>query len=313
MRSVLIAGVAGFIGSNLSKEFLRQGFKVIGLDNLSTGRISNIEPMLSNDAFRFINCDVCSPPQDLPEDVDFVFHLASPASPPKYMDLALETMAANSLGTRALLEYSERVGARFLYASTSEVYGDPLVHPQVEDYWGNVNPIGPRSVYDESKRFGETLVAEYQRQNRVDAIIVRIFNTFGPNMDPFDGRVVSNFIHQILVGEPLTIYGDGSQTRSFCFIDDLVRGLQAAIQSKETGPINLGNPGEFTLLQLVAEIEKVLDTKVRCEFRALPTDDPKRRRPDISRAKTLLDWEPRVSLQDGIRATHAWMREELSR
>jgi dTDP-glucose 4,6-dehydratase len=248
----------------------------------------------------------------VPEDIEVVYHFASPASPEKYMALGMNTMEVNTGGTLAMLEFSVRTGARLVFASTSEIYGDPLVSPQSEDYWGNVNPIGPRSVYDESKRFGETLVAFFQRERSVNAGIVRIFNTYGPNMDPYDGRVVSTFIRQALRSEPFTIFGDGSQTRSFCFIDDLVAGIVAMGQSTHPGPINLGNPRESTLTDLAKTVTEIVGGAGEVEFRPLPEDDPKQRNPDITRARAILQWEPKVSLETGIKLTATWMANTLS-
>jgi dTDP-glucose 4,6-dehydratase len=247
----------------------------------------------------------------LPKAVDVIYHFASPASPEKYMAQPMNTMEVNTTGTLKLLEYASKVGARLVFASTSEVYGDPLVSPQPEKYWGNVNPIGPRSVYDEAKRFGETLVSHFQRQNLADAGIVRIFNTYGPNMDPHDGRVVSNFIRQALQGEPLTIYGSGEQTRSFCYIDDLITGIRAMGKSDNRGPINLGNPEERTLLDLAHLVLRVTKSPSTLEFHGLPEDDPKQRRPDISQARKLLDWEPKVAIENGLRLTADWIYQTL--
>lgn len=301
---VIITGVAGFIGSNLAKVHLSQGDQVFGVDNFSTGKKRNIES-LNN--LHFIKGSVTESIALLPGDVDVVYHLASPASPEKYMAQAINTMEVNTTGTMSLLEYCLEKNARMLFASTSEIYGDPLVSPQVEEYWGNVNPIGPRSVYDEAKRFGETIVAHFQRETAINAGIVRIFNTYGPNMDPYDGRVVSNFIRQALVGSPLTIYGNGEQTRSFCYIDDLVEGIQAMGRSDSKGPINLGNPEERTLLELAELVLKITKSSSEVEYKALPEDDPKQRRPDLSRAKTILNWEPKESLTSGIEKTADWI------
>lgn len=311
MNRILIAGAAGFIGSNLAMHYLAEGDLVLGLDNFATGKHSNLEALIQHENFKFETCDVSEEiPHDF-RDVDYVFHLASPASPPKYMELPIETMLVNSLGTKNLLDLSMRSGARFLFASTSESYGDPSVSPQSEDYWGNVNPIGPRSVYDEAKRFGEAMVAAYQRTFDADAVIVRLFNTYGPLMDPYDGRVVSNFIRQALSGQPLTVYGDGLQTRSFCYVDDTISGLVAAIESKHPGPINLGNPREMSLIELANAVGEALELPLEVNFSDLPVDDPKQRQPDISLAQKELGWAPRVSLEDGLRATADWMRKEI--
>jgi nucleoside-diphosphate-sugar epimerase len=305
---ILITGVGGFIGSNLAKAHLAQGDSVIGVDNFSTGKRNNLSDLLG---LELIESDVSESVDKLPTLSDIVYHVASPASPEKYMALAMNTMEVNTGGTLAMLNYSLGSGARFVFASTSEIYGDPLVSPQREDYWGNVNPIGPRSVYDEAKRFGETLVAHFQRETKVNAGIVRIFNTYGPNMDPYDGRVVSNFIRQALRGEPITIYGTGEQTRSFCYIDDLIQGIMAMGVSSHAGPINLGNPRENNLLELAAMVVAQLGSQSQIEFLPLPEDDPKQRNPDISRAREFLGWEPKVQLEDGILKTSNWMASIL--
>ncbi len=306
---ILITGVGGFIGSNLAAAHLSQGDEVIGIDNFSTGKPENLEGL---DPLELIEGGVTDSMEKVPKNVNVAYHFASPASPEKYMALALDTMEVNTSGTLSVLKYSLGAGARMVFASTSEVYGDPLVSPQREDYWGNVNPIGPRSVYDEAKRFGETLVAHFQRETNVDAGIVRIFNTYGPKMDPYDGRVVSNFIRQALRGEPLTIYGTGEQTRSFCYIDDLVQGIMAMGVSSHAGPINLGNPRENNLLQLADMIISQLGSQSRIEFLPLPEDDPKQRNPDISRAREFLAWEPKVTLEDGISKTASWIAANLT-
>lgn len=305
---VVITGVGGFIGSHLAKAHLGNGDEVCGVDNFSTGNKMNLDGL---EGLVLIESDVSESIGNLSGQADVVYHFASPASPEKYMALAMNTMEVNTGGTLALLNYSLGSGARFVFASTSEIYGDPLVSPQREDYWGNVNPIGPRSVYDEAKRFGETLVAHFQRETKVNAGIVRIFNTYGPNMDPYDGRVVSNFIRQALKGEPITIYGTGEQTRSFCYIDDLVRGIMAMGVSSHSGPINLGNPRENNLLELADMIISQLDSKSQIVFLPLPEDDPKQRNPDISRARAILGWEPFVKLEDGISKTASWMASNL--
>lgn len=305
---VLITGVAGFIGSNLAKAHLSDGDSVTGLDNLSTGNRRNLKNL---EGLMFIETGVLDCFELLPEAVDVIYHFASPASPEKYMAQPMNTMEVNTTGTLKLLEYASKVGARLVFASTSEVYGDPLVSPQPEKYWGNVNPIGPRSVYDEAKRFGETLVSHFQRQNLADAGIVRIFNTYGPSMDPHDGRVVSNFIRQALQGEPLTIYGSGEQTRSFCYIDDLIIGIRAMGKSDNRGPINLGNPEERTLLDLAELVLRVTKSSSTLEFHGLPEDDPKQRRPDISQARKILDWEPKVAIENGLRLTADWIYQTL--
>jgi dTDP-glucose 4,6-dehydratase len=306
---VLITGVAGFIGSNLAKSHLNKGDQVYGVDNFSTGQKRNLAIL---NGLEFINESVSQSINLLPEAVDIVYHFASPASPEKYIAQPLNTMEVNTTGTLNLLEYAASKEARFVFASTSEIYGDPLVSPQQETYWGNVNPIGPRSVYDEAKRFGETIVAHFQREKIANAGVVRIFNTYGPNMDPYDGRVVSNFIRQALKGEPLTIYGTGEQTRSFCYIDDLVRGIMAMGMSSHPGPINLGNPEERTLLNLAELVLEITKSSSTLEFLELPEDDPKRRCPDITKAKTVLGWEPAVDISTGISKTAHWISENLS-
>jgi nucleoside-diphosphate-sugar epimerase len=306
---VIITGVGGFIGSNLAKVHLAKGDQVTGVDNFSTGKTANIENL---PGLELITGGLVEMAGTLPSDADIVYHFASPASPEKYMALAMNTMEVNTGGTLSLLQYCLETGARLVFASTSEVYGDPLVSPQKETYWGNVNPIGPRSVYDEAKRFGETLVAHFQREHNVNAGIIRVFNTYGPNMDPYDGRVVSTFIRQALLGENLTIFGDGTQTRSFCFIDDLVNGIIAMGRSEARGPINLGNPSERTLVDLAKIVLEVTGSDSSFVFQDLPEDDPKRRCPDITSARTALGWEPVVEISEGIRRTMEWMRSNLN-
>jgi dTDP-glucose 4,6-dehydratase len=301
---VLITGVAGFIGSHLALAHLKEGDQVTGLDNFSTGVARN---MGSLDKLEFIDSGLLQSRKLLPKSPDIIYHLASPASPEKYMAQPINTMEVNTVGTGMLLEYSLEVGARVIFASTSEVYGDPLENPQKEDYWGNVNPIGPRSVYDEAKRFGETFVSHFQREYSANAGIIRIFNTYGPNMDPYDGRVVSNFIRQALLGDPLTIYGTGNQTRSFCFVDDMVDGIRKMGKSDIKGPINLGNPQDRTLLDLARIILEVTGSKSKLEFMELPEDDPKQRQPDITKARALLGWEPLVDIETGIQKTANWI------
>ena len=305
---VLITGVGGFIGSNLAAAHLAQGDQVIGVDNFSTGNRANLENL---SGIQIIEGDVVESLDQIPQDVEIAYHFASPASPEKYMALAMNTMEVNTSGTLAMLQFSLRTGARLIFASTSEIYGDPLVSPQSEDYWGNVNPIGPRSVYDEAKRFGETLVSFFQREKKVNAGIIRIFNTFGPKMDPYDGRVVSTFIRQALKSEPFTIFGDGTQTRSFCYIDDLVSGIMAMGKSNHPGPINLGNPRENTLLELANIVTEVIGGAGEINYLPLPEDDPKQRNPDITKARTVLSWEPKTSLETGIERTGSWMAATL--
>jgi len=307
---VLITGVGGFIGSNLAAAHLASGDQVVGIDNFSTGNKRNLEDL---ESLVLVEGGVSESLAKIPEDVSLAYHFASPASPEKYMALAMNTMEVNTGGTLSMLQFCKRTGARLVFASTSEIYGDPLISPQTEDYWGNVNPIGPRSVYDEAKRFGETLVAHFQREENVNAGIVRIFNTYGPKMDPFDGRVVSTFIRQALKGESFTVFGDGSQTRSFCYIDDLVRGIMAMGQSSSPGPINLGNPRENTLLELAKMVTDIVGGSGEIKFLDLPQDDPKQRNPDISRAKSILGWEPTVSLEEGLAKTAQWMSQSLDK
>jgi dTDP-glucose 4,6-dehydratase len=304
---VVITGVAGFISSNLAKAHLEAGDQVVGVDNFSTGSRSNLD---SHDSLELIESGVSESIAKLPADVQLVYHFASPASPEKYMAMAMNTMEVNTTGTLSLLQYCLRTGARFVFASTSEIYGDPLISPQTEEYWGNVNPIGPRSVYDEAKRFGETLVAHFQREYKANAGIIRIFNTYGPNMDPLDGRVVSTFIRQALANEPLTVFGDGLQTRSFCFIDDLIRGSVAMGLSNQLGPINLGNPEERNLLDLAEIVLRVTNSTSELVFEPLPEDDPKRRCPDISRARNLLNWTPEIGIEEGLKRTANWMSSQ---
>jgi dTDP-glucose 4,6-dehydratase len=306
---VLITGVGGFIGSNLASAHLDQGDQVIGIDNFSTGNHQNLDGLTG---IELIEGDVSESIGKGPNDVEVAYHFASPASPEKYMADAMNTMEVNTGGTLSMLKFSQQTGARLVFASTSEIYGDPLISPQTEDYWGNVNPIGPRSVYDEAKRFGETLVAHFQREESVNVGIVRIFNTYGPNMDPYDGRVVSTFIRQALRSEPFTIFGDGTQTRSFCYIDDLVKGIMAMGRSDQPGPINLGNPRENTLLELATMVSRIVGGSGEINFLELPEDDPKQRNPDITRARSLLGWEPSVPLETGIEKTAAWMAKALN-
>jgi nucleoside-diphosphate-sugar epimerase len=314
MKTSLVAGVSGFIGSNLCRELLARGQRVIGIDNYSTSNGSNLLSFEDHERFEFIFGSVLEI-DSLPkaDSVDCVFHLASPASPPKYQALGLETLKANTQGTENLIQFALKHNSTFVFASTSEIYGDPQITPQIESYWGNVNPVGPRSVYDESKRLGETLVSHFNREKGLRGKIVRIFNTYGPGMDPYDGRVVSSFIRQAILGEPFTVFGDGTQTRSFCYIDDLVSGLISMSESGESGPVNLGNPVEIDLLTLGNVVSEVLDVDPRFVYKDLPEDDPKQRRPDISLARTKLLWEPKTSLEDGIHKTAQWIKQALER
>ncbi|WP_055564444.1 UDP-glucuronic acid decarboxylase family protein [Streptomyces atriruber] len=302
---IVVTGGGGFVGSHLCEALLRRGDAVCCVDNFCTGEPANVAHLHASPRFRLIRADV-TVPFDVPGPVDAVAHLASPASPPDYHRLPLETLAVGSHGTENALRLAERHGARFLLTSTSEVYGDPEVHPQPERYWGHVNPIGPRSVYDEAKRYAEALSTAYRRSLGVDVGIVRIFNTYGPRMRPYDGRVVSTFIRQALAGEPLTLYGDGSQTRSFCYVDDLVRGLVAMLDSDRPGPVNLGNPSERTVRELADLVLHSTESASRIVHRPLPVDDPARRRPVIDAAVEQLGWVPRVPLDEGLRHTVAW-------
>ncbi len=311
---VVVTGGAGFLGSHLCDALMARGDAVVCVDNFATGRLENIAHLLGRDGFGLIEADV-SAGLDVPGPADVVAHLASPASPPDYLRLPLETLAAGSRGTENAARLAGRSGARFVLALTSEVYGDPAVHPQPEDYWGNVNPIGPRSVYDESKRFAEALTTAYREARGLNTGIIRIFNTYGPRMSAGDGRIVTNFITQALNGDPLTIYGDGSQTRSFCYVDDLIRGIVAMIDSAERGPVNLGNPAEFTVADFARLVLRVTGSSSQVEHRPLPVDDPARRCPVITRARQALGWAPQVGPEEGLRRTAAWFRsrpDELS-
>ena len=305
----VVTGAAGFIGSHLCDYLLERGHRVFGLDNLNTGTQRNLKHINSGD-FVYMNVDITDF-IDIPGPVDYVFHLASPASPIDYLQMPLHTLKVGAVGTRNAIGIAKWKRGRFLLTSTSEVYGDPEVHPQTEDYCGNVNPIGPRGVYDEAKRYAETTTMAYNRQQGVDTRIVRIFNTYGPRMRPFDGRAVPTFIKQALEDKHLTVFGDGSQTRSFCFVSDLVEGIYRAMMSDYHLPINLGNPSEYTIKDLGELIIKLTGSKSDIIYQALPTDDPKRRRPDISLAKKLLDWEPEVPVEDGLKLTIEWFKELL--
>ena len=304
---IVVTGGAGFIGSHLCDALIARGDLVICLDNLATGRMENIEHLIDCPPFTFSDCDV-SVKVDVDGPVDAVVHLASAASPPDYQRLALETLAVGSKGTENALRLAEAKEARFLLASTSEVYGDPAVHPQTEDYWGNVNPIGPRSVYDEAKRFAEALTFAYSTVRGLNVGIIRIFNTYGPRMSARDGRVVTNFITQALNGDPITIYGDGRQTRSFCYIDDLIRGIVKMLDSAERGPVNLGNPEEFTISDFAKLVLEITDSSSPVEYRPLPVDDPTRRCPDITIARRALKWQPEIPVSEGVRKTAEWLK-----
>lgn len=306
----VVTGAAGFLGSHLTDRLVAEGHRVIGIDNLLTGNVANIEHLAGNENFKFIKQDVTEYIY-LPGPVDFVFHFASPASPIDYLELPIPTLKVGALGTHKALGLASAKGASFLLASTSEVYGDPLVHPQQEDYWGNVNPIGPRGVYDEAKRFAEAMTMAYHRSHGVRTHIVRIFNTYGPRMRLRDGRVVPAFVGQALRGEDLTVFGDGSQTRSFCFVEDLIEGIYRLSQSDFREPVNIGNPAELTVRAFAEKIIEMTGTGSRIVHRPLPVDDPKQRRPDIGRARAILGWEPRVGLEDGMRRTIEWFRGRL--
>ena len=299
MATCLVTGGAGFLGSHLCDELLRRGHRVICVDNVETGSLANIEHIRTPD-FRFFQADIIEP-YFVDEPVDVVYHFASPASPIDYLRLPLHTLKVGSYGTHHTLGLAKAHRARFVTASTSEVYGDPKVHPQPESYWGHVNPIGPRGVYDEAKRYAEALTMAYHRQQGVDTAIVRIFNTYGPRMRPHDGRAIPNFVRQARERKPITVYGDGSQTRSFCYVDDLVRGLIGLAESGEHLPVNIGNPNEFTLLELAEKVIEVFETTSEIVFEALPVDDPKVRQPDITRARQVLGWEPEIALDEGLR------------
>jgi dTDP-glucose 4,6-dehydratase len=301
MATCLVTGGAGFLGSHLCDELLRRGHHVICVDNLETGSLTNIEHIRVPE-FEFLQLDIVQP-YFVERPVDVVFHLASPASPIDYLRLPLHTLKVGSYGTHHTLGLAKAHRARFLLASTSEVYGDPQIHPQPETYWGHVNPIGPRGVYDEAKRYAEALTMAYRRQQGVDTAIIRIFNTFGPRMRPHDGRAIPTFLRQALQDRPITVFGDGSQTRSFCYVDDLIHGMIALAESGHGGPINIGNPNEFTLLQLAETVVDVANSRSEIIFEALPTDDPQVRQPDISLARELLGWEPEIDLREGLRRT----------
>ncbi len=306
---VLVTGAAGFLGSHLVDRLLAEGNEVIGVDNLCTGNLANLAHLSREERFRLEERDICKPFDVGP--VDFVYNFASPASPVDYMKLGIETLLVGSAGTINSLEIAKRHNAGYLHASTSECYGDPEIHPQVESYWGNVNPIGPRSVYDEAKRFSEAAIMAYHRYHGVRTHMVRIFNTYGPRLQANDGRVISNLVTQALRGDPLTIYGDGSQTRSFCYVSDLIDGIVRLGKSDESQPVNIGNPDEWTILECAEEVCRVTGSKSEILFKPLPQDDPARRRPDITRARTLLGWEPKVALRQGLEMSLDYFRSTL--
>ncbi len=307
-QRALVTGGAGFLGSHLCERLLDEGVEVVCMDNLITGSEANVEHLVGRSGFTFVKYDVTNYVH-VPGRLDYILHFASPASPIDYLKLPIQTLKVGSLGTHKTLGLAKTTGARFLLASTSEVYGDPLVHPQPESYWGNVNPVGPRGVYDEAKRFAEALTMAYHRHHGVDTRIVRIFNTYGPRMRAGDGRVVPTFINQALAGEPLTVFGDGSQTRSFCYVSDLIEGIWRLLRSDVREPVNIGNPSEMTVLQFAQEIVRLTGSSSEITFRELPTDDPKVRQPDISLARSTLGWEPGVLLADGLRDTIAYFAD----
>jgi dTDP-glucose 4,6-dehydratase len=306
---ILVTGAAGFLGSHLTDRLLADGHSVLGIDNLSTGSIENLAHLSHESRFCFEERDICHAFDSGP--VDFVFNLASPASPPEYLRLAIETLRVGSAGVENTLEIAAKYQAGFLQASTSECYGDPLEHPQTEEYWGHVNPVGPRSVYDESKRYAEALTMAYHRSRGVNTHLARIFNTYGPRLHPSDGRVISNFMMQALRGQAISIYGDGNQTRSFCYVDDLIEGMVRLSQSEEHLPVNIGNPVEFTILECAQAVLEVTESKSELRFEALPEDDPTRRCPDISKARTLLGWEPEITLRQGLQRSLEFFKSKV--
>ena len=308
MSRAVVTGGAGFLGSHLCEALLDRGIEVLCLDNFLTGTPDNVQHLLERPGFRLVRTDVTDFVH-VPQPVDYVLHFASPASPIDYAELPIHTMKVGSIGTLHSLGLAKEKGARYLLASTSETYGDPLVHPQPETYWGNVNPVGPRGVYDEAKRFAEALTSAYRRTHGVDTAIVRIFNTYGPRMRPRDGRAIPTFIRQALAGEPLTVAGDGTQTRSVCFVDDLVEGLIRFLMSSETGPMNIGNPHEFPVIDLARRIKELTGSDSPIEFIPRPEDDPTVRQPDISLARRTLGWEPRVALDEGLKRTIDWFSQ----
>ena len=306
LKTALVTGAAGFLGSHLTDALLASDFAVIGVDNLCTGNVANLEHLQSEPRFSLVEADICQP-FDVGR-VDYIFNFASPASPDDYHRLGVETLLVGSAGTINTLDLARKYGAGYLHASTSECYGDPEVHPQVETYWGNVNPVGPRSVYDEAKRFSESAVTAYNRYYGVDTHLVRIFNTYGPRLHANDGRVISNFMVQALRGKPLTVYGDGLQTRSFCYVSDLIDGILRLAASSEHTPVNIGNPREFTMLECACEVLSVTGSKSKIVHEPLPQDDPTRRRPDIGKARRLLGWEPKISLIEGLERSLAYFQ-----
>ena len=306
---VMITGAAGFLGSHLTDAILADGHHVLGVDNLCTGSLNNLAHLNHEPRFEFLNQDICVSFD--PGQIEYIFNFASPASPADYMRLGIETLMVGSAGTRNLLELAARYGAKFLHASTSECYGDPDQHPQTEEYWGHVNPIGPRSVYDEAKRFSEALVTAYWRYRKVDTRLVRIFNTYGPRLQANDGRVISNFMTQALRGDDLTIYGDGGQTRSFCYVSDEVDGILRLSRSDEHSPVNIGNPSEWTILDCANAVKRVTGSNSKIVFHPLPQDDPTQRKPDITKARTLLGWEPKIDLETGLKLSLEYFRSSI--
>ena len=306
-KRVLITGAAGFLGSHLCDRFIKEGYSVVGMDNLITGDLKNIEHLFKLEQFEFYHHDV-SKFIHVPGNIDYILHFASPASPIDYLKIPIQTLKVGALGTHNCLGLAKAKGARILVASTSEVYGDPLVHPQTEEYWGNVNPVGPRGVYDEAKRFMESITMAYHTYHQVETRIIRIFNTYGPRMRLNDGRALPAFIGQALRGEDLTVFGDGSQTRSFCYVDDLIEGIYRLLMSDYVNPVNIGNPDEITLKEFAEEIIRLTGTEQKIVYRPLPTDDPKQRKPDITKAKEILGWSPKVSRSEGVKITYDYFK-----
>jgi dTDP-glucose 4,6-dehydratase len=309
-KRILITGAAGFLGSHLCDRFLKEGYEVIGMDNLLTGNIKNIEHLFPLKEFQFYHHDVTKFVH-VPGNIDYILHFASPASPIDYLKMPIQTLKVGALGTHNLLGFAKAKGARMLVASTSEVYGDPLVHPQTEEYWGNVNPVGPRGVYDEAKRFMESITRAYNTFHKLETRIIRIFNTYGPRMRLDDGRALPTFMSQALRGEDVTVYGDGSQTRSFCYVDDLVEGIYRLLLSDYTMPVNIGNPAEITLLQFAEEVIALTGSKSKIVFEALPQDDPKQRQPNITKAREILGWEPKVDRHEGLKRTLEYFKQHI--
>jgi len=309
-KRILITGAAGFLGSHLCDRFLKEGYEVIGMDNLLTGNIKNIEHLFPVKEFQFYHHDVTKFVH-VPGNIDYILHFASPASPIDYLKMPIQTLKVGALGTHNLLGLAKSKGARILVASTSEVYGDPLVHPQVEEYWGNVNPVGPRGVYDEAKRFMESITRAYHTFHKLETRIIRIFNTYGPRMRLDDGRALPTFLSQALRGEDVTVYGDGSQTRSFCYVDDLVEGIYRLLLSDYRMPVNVGNPAEITLLQFAEEVLALTGSKSKIVYEPLPQDDPKQRKPDITKAREILGWEPKIDRREGLKRTLEYFKQHI--